>query len=412
MSSLYQPFKHFITYDKFCSTKVSANPIDTAYTLNGIIYNGIPDVSWSDTCFIHDVAEIWNRGRFYSSQKYLTKLAAIAKNTFRYDPDKCVITVVEKSPEYLSLTPYEKYPGILPSIVVCPETIDSDPDNFNRLCELLNAGCDILSTSYDGTTQYSSTATDVVNYETIQNDMVQVLQWMTQRGIFTRCHKFPEQEAVSPGLFVPYARYMQQYEEYGLFESAATGINTLHTDNMMLTGYTVSTVADAVSYLTNNTAPARWIILIVDTTTLSGDVSLLTAKINDLLAAGTAIYLQMNEALKMFGSEFNINYGGIMPFRVYKDGVVDATLSEYSQNNINFSYTDTSNFRKPMMEYIFNNTSYNSFGSKFLEEMASYMYNRLAKDFMAYNATYLHSYMAENMGTYFLQADKPATQET
>lgn len=411
MSSLYQPFKHFMTYDKFCSKKVSANPLDTAYTQNGTIYNGIPDIRWTDTCFIHDVAEIWNRGRFYSSQKYLTKLATIAKNTFRYDPNKCVITVVEKSPEYLSLTPYEKYPGILPSIVVCPETIDSNVNNFNKLCELLNAGCDVLSTSYDGTSQYSSTATDVVNYETIQNDMANVLEWMTQRGIFTRCHKFPAQEATSPALFVPYARYMQQYEEYGLFEGSA-GINTLQQDNMMLAGYTASTVTDAVSYLTNNTAAGRWIILVVDTLTLSGDVALLTAKINDLLAAGTAIYLQMNEALKMFGSEFNINYSGTMPFRVYKNGVVDAALSEYSVANINFSYTDTSNFQEPMMEYIFNNTSYNSFGNKFLEELSSYIYNRLAKDFMTYNATYLHSYMAENMGTYFLQADKPAAQGT
>ena len=79
-----------------------------------------------------------------------------------------------------------------------------------------------------------------------------------------------------------------------------------------------------------------------------------------------------------------------------------------SEDTLEFTYTNNEKFKTPMLAYVHENTSYNSFGDVFLNELATYMYDRLADEFMRYNATYLHTYMATYMNTYFMQLDPPA----
>ena len=176
---------------------------------------------------------------------------------------------------------------------------------------------------------------------------------------------------------------------------------------MMLNGYAASSATAAVDYLDAHIADNTWIIIVVDSSSITGNISSLVSAINDYINAGDAIYLQMNEALKVHASEFNIGRASDLPFKVYKNGEVDATLTPASQTKFNFDET-SNEYKNDMMSYVHENTSYNSFGDVFLNELATYMYNRLADEFMRYNATYLHTYMATYMNTYFMQLDPPA----
>ena len=234
----------------------------------------------------------------------------------------------------------------------------------------------------------------------------------------------------------------------------------------MLNGYAASSATAAVDYLDAHIADNTWIIIVVDSSNITGNISSLVSAINDYVNAGDAIYLQMNEALKVHASEFNIGRASDLPFKVYKNGEVDATLTtasqakfdfdntsdeykddmmsytanhirEYTQllledgryintekyetidyvglgyfviseDTLEFTYTNNEKFKTPMLTYVHENTSYNSFGDVFLNELATYMYDRLADEFMRYNATYLHTYMATYMNTYFMQLDPPA----
>ena len=457
--SLNKPFKHFDTIDLFTAAKVSANAANTSYIQNGTVHEGTPDILWEHTAFIHDIAQIWNRGRFYNSQKYLTKLAAMSKNTF-YDYRKSIITIIDKSFASLyanNMSVYENYPGIMPSIVVAPSVAES---NIDIVFALMDSGCDVLSTAYDNVSVYDPTKTEAENYEEIQNDMTQVEQWLIERSIFTNCYKYPDTNKAQDE-----AKFIAKYEEYGVVEGAV-GVNGFKQDNMMLNGYAASSATAAVDYLDAHIADNTWIIIVVDSSSITGNISSLVSAINDYVAAGDAIYLQMNEALKVHASEFNVGRASDLPFKVYKNGEVDATLTtasqakfdfdntsdeykddmmsytanhirEYTQllledgryintekyetidyvglgyfviseDTLEFTYTNNEKFKTPMLTYVHENTSYNSFGDVFLNELATYMYDRLADEFMRYNATYLHTYMATYMNTYFMQLDPPA----
>ena len=363
--TLNKPFKHFDTIDLFTASKVSVNAENTSYIQNGEIHVGTPDILWEHTAFIHDIAQIWNRGRYYNSQKYMTKLSAVSKNIF-YDYNKTVITIIDKSfaslyDKYINI--YENYPGILPSLVVAPSVAEN---NMDKLFTLMDKGCDILSTAYDNVSVYDSTASDVENYEEIQNDMIQVEQWLVERSIFTNCYKYPNTSKASGE-----APYIARYEEYGVVESS-NGVNGLTQDNMLLNGYAASSVTAAVDYIDAHIAEHKWIIIVVDSSNITGNVSSLVSVIDEYVANGDAIYLQMNEAIKTRGSEFNIGRASSLPFKVYKDGQVDAKLTASSLN---------------------------------------YIYDAIKEDLMKYNAENLFTYMNTYMNTYFLLADTPAITE-
>ena len=84
MSDLLKPFKHFDTYAHFLTKKISANSSNTKYRINnGSLQTGTTEILWQHFVLIHDIGQIWNRGRFYSHQKSYGTLAKIAKNTFK-----------------------------------------------------------------------------------------------------------------------------------------------------------------------------------------------------------------------------------------------------------------------------------------------------------------------------------------
>lgn len=369
-NKLNKPFKHFDTIDTFISTKVSVGAQNTSYTQNGTITAGAPDIKWADIAFINDVGQIWNRGRFYNAQKYLNKLAAISKNT-SYDYSKPIITIIDKSyaklyDKYMNV--YNDYPGILPSIVVAPGVVEQSND-INKVYALIDKGCDVLSTAYDNVSVYDSTKTLAQNYAEIQNDIVQVQEWLIDHSMFTDCYMYPDASKSNAE-----ADFISKYEEYGIVESTES-VDILENDirdNMLFNGFSNTTVAGTVTNLEKAMSNLRkdiWIILIVDSSKITGDMTSLVSKINTYVNNDEAIYLQVNEALKMFAPRFNICRSSELPFRVYKDGTVDAILTTASQRKI---------------------------------------FDALKEDFMKYNAEHLHAYMATYMNTYFLQIDKPA----
>ena len=457
--TLNKPFKHFDTVDLFNAAKVSADSSNKTYNQNGKTYTGTPDIKWEHTVFIRDIAQIWNRGRYYNAQKYLTKLASITKDTF-YDCQKTIITIIDKS--FVSLyntyiNQYVDYPGIIPSIVVSPSVAEQNLDVLNSL---MNHGCDVLSTAYDNVSVYDTTKSDAENYAEIQNDMTQTEQWLIEHALYTNCYKYPNSSIATSE-----AKYIAKYESYGVVESPI-GVNGYKQDNMLLNGYVATTWKNAADYVDAHISENSWIILIVDSSSATGDITTLIDAISTYVNDGDAIYLQMNEALKMRASEFNIARTSDLPFKVYKNGDVDANLSDSSQSyfdfnatsdnykddmmsytashireytkllledgryintekyetidytglgyivisedTLEFAYTNNDKFKTPLLTYVHDNTSYNSFGDIFLNELATYMYNRLKEEFMQYNATYLHTYMATYMNTYFLQIDPPA----
>lgn len=451
--------KHFASMELFNATKVAANPENTKYTQNGAVSDGAPEILWADFVLIHDVGGVWNRGRYYNSSKYLMKLASMAKDA--YMPwDKTIITIVDKSFAELAskMQAYEDYPGILPSIVVAPQLAEA---NMDSVIALVDKGCDVLSTAYENVSVYNASADDAENYAEIQNDMTQVIQFFIERGIFTNCYKYPDASKASLE-----ASYIAKYEEFGLVENISDGTNGYKQDNMLLQGLSVTSATQAVDFIDAHINENSWLILVTDSSALSAsDITSIVDAISTYIDDGSAIYLQMNEAADMRASSFNIARASELPFKVYKDGEVDAKLSEASQSSFDFSYTspeykddlmsytasnfkhytqllledgshiatenyelieytglgtiliseqtlrfentDDDKWKTPMLSYVHNNTSYTSFGGVFLNELATYMYDKLKEDFMKYNAENLMTYMGTYMNTYFMLIDRP-----
>lgn len=322
--SLKKPFKHFATNALFYAAKVSVNAENTAYIQNGEIHTGTPDILWEHTVFIHDVAQIWNRGRYYNSQKYLGKLAAISKNAFMEYSGMPIVTFVDVKPEtlYNNVSLFQNYPGILPSIVVAPGTVQ----DINKILGLANKGSDVLSTSFNGTSVYDATKDKDYNYDNFLDDMTAVEQWLTEHGLFTNCYKYPDASVAATE-----SEFIQRYEEYGLAQ-ANTAANGLKQDNMLLNGKLVNSnegVTEAISEI-NAATGTTWLIYLIDTTSITSLDTLIEA-VQQGIDDGHCIYMQMHEGLQMRASEFNIGRSeNTLPFRVYKDGSVDANLTASS----------------------------------------------------------------------------------
>ena len=320
--SLKKPFKHFATSNLFSSAKVSANESNTAYIQNGEVRNGTPDILWEHTVFIHDIGQIWNRGRYYNSQKYLGKLSMIAKDTSMMFDGITVVTLVDKNVNAMQPSDYDNYPGILPSIVVAPSIVS----DIDKVLSLSDKGCDILST---GNYTYNPSASKADNYDVILEDMTSTEQWLVEHGLFSNCYKYPTGANVQAE-----SEFIQKYEEYGLQE-ANTPINGLYQDNMMLNGKVLSTNANVTAACQEIASDSgNWLIYILDTQNITNIGDLIEA-IQSGVDNDKCIYLQIQEAISMRASAFNIGRGvSTLPFRVYKDGTVDAKLSNGSIANI------------------------------------------------------------------------------
>lgn len=340
--TLNKPFKHFNTLDTFISKKVSTNKSNTSYTQNGTTYAGTPEIMWESIAFINDVGQIWNRGRFYSSQKYLNKLAVISKDT-SYDYTKPIITIIDRSYAKLydtTMSVYNEFPGILPSIVVAPGIVENAND-INKVYALIDKGCDVLSTAYKNHSVYDATQTDALNYAEIQNDIVQVQEWLIDHSIFTNCYMYPNIENSKAE-----SNYIAKYEEYGIVESIQDItsfdpkmdiLNDNDIDNMLFKAYNGNKINITDALLTKVIEAKKtniWILLIVDSSNITGNIRDLIGRINSYVNNGDVLYMQVNEALKVFAPRFNICRSSELPFRVYKDGTVDAILSTKSQQKL------------------------------------------------------------------------------
>ena len=326
--SLKKPFKHFDTSALFYGSKVSVNAENTSYIQNGEVHDGTPDILWENTVFIHDIAQVWNRGRYYNSQKYIGKLSTITKNSFQMYSGMSIVTLVDKNPEALDASVFQNYPGILPSIVVAPGKVT----DIDQILALADKGCDVVSTALNGVSAYDSSKSKDLNYDNILENMTATEQWLVERGLFTECYKYPNSSVAAAE-----SEFIQRYEAYGLVESA-TAANGVYCDNMLLNGKAVTTDAEctaAKNEISGNT-DGNWLIYILDTENISSTaIGDLIEAIQDGVDAGTCIYMQINEGIKMRAPEMNVGRSeNTLPFRVYKDGTVDADLSGGTLANI------------------------------------------------------------------------------
>ena len=91
---LSKPFKHFDTYANFLTKKISADSSNTTYRINnGALQTGTPEILWENFVLIHDIGQIWNRGRFYNHQP--SSISKMAKNAFE-GYDGAIISFLEE----------------------------------------------------------------------------------------------------------------------------------------------------------------------------------------------------------------------------------------------------------------------------------------------------------------------------
>ena len=149
--NLVKPFKHFDTYAHFLTKKISANSSNTMYRVNnGAFQTGTPEILWEHFVLIHDIGQIWNRGRFYNYQTSYASLAKIAKKTFEpyetpINPSatgkyelKAVVTCTDGSTyeRYSEITvanprsPFKNTPAVLPGKVEA-ENFDCGPEGIS-----------------------------------------------------------------------------------------------------------------------------------------------------------------------------------------------------------------------------------------------------------------------------------------
>ena len=198
--NLVKPFKHFDTYAHFLTKKISANSSNTMYRVNnGALKTGTPEILWEHFVLIHDIGQIWNRGRFYNYQTSYASLAKIAKKTF--EPyDGAIISFLEEDGRNYFLTGgiYQTFKNfnIIPSLSIVPKFIDdgqgenSDGSlypvmSIDDLYLLIDYGCDIINHSYshDDTNIYNTSS----SYDTIVSDLKKAEQWFVSHSIFTNC---------------------------------------------------------------------------------------------------------------------------------------------------------------------------------------------------------------------------------
>lgn len=372
MSNLLKPFKHFDTYAHFLTKKISADKSNTKYRINnGSLQTGTPEILWENFVLIHDIGQIWNRGRFYSHQKSYGTLAKIAKKT--YEPyDGAIISFLEEDGRSYFLTGKIfnafKSRGIVPSLSIVPKFIDdgqgenSDGSlypvmSIDDLYSLIDYGCDIINHSYshDDTNIYNSSS----SYETIVSDLKKAEEWFVSHSIFTNCFSYPF-NATSENI----RNAVSRFEEYGVIYDGVNFLNKYKTDNLSFVKINLSdssNIEDVKFKIDLAITNKSWLII---TTHSCGDASvddlgsasiygtISTETIKDTIdyintKTGFRFYT-VSDALKVRASALNIN-----GFKIYKDG--DIALNEKAKNtisaNLNFDKLSPE-FKLKMMQYV------------------------------------------------------------
>ena len=380
MSNLLKPFKHFDTYAHFLTKKISADSSNTTYRVNnGVLEAGTPDILWENFVLIHDIGQIWNRGRFYNHQTSYATLAKIAKKTF--EPyDGAIISFLEEDGRSYFLTggifDAFKSANVIPSLSIVPKFIDdgqgenSDGSlypvmSIDDLYSLINYGCDIINHSYshDDTNIYNSSS----SYETIVSDLKKAEQWFVSHSIFTNCFSYPF-DVISENI----VNAVSRFEEYGIANYYKTLLatdmdyNDYTTDNRQLTKVYLSdsNIEDVKRNIDKAIYFKRWLIISthscgnasvddLGSASIYGKISpsTITNIINYTNTKNGFRYYTVSDALKVRASEFNIN-----GFKIYKNG--DIELNEKAKLTINkiidFDKLD-SNFKRKMLQYVISN---------------------------------------------------------
>lgn len=380
MSNLLKPFKHFDTYAHFLTKKISADSSNTTYRVNnGVLEAGTPDILWENFVLIHDIGQIWNRGRFYNHQTSYATLAKIAKKTF--EPyDGAIISFLEEDGRSYFLTggifDAFKSANVIPSLSIVPKFIDdgqgenSDGSlypvmSIDDLYSLINYGCDIINHSYshDDTNIYNNSS----SYETIVSDLKKAEQWFVSHSIFTNCFSYPF-DVISENI----VNAVSRFEEYGIANYYRTLLatdmdyNDYYTDNRQLTKVYLSdsNIEDVKRNIDKAIYFKKWLIISthscgnasvddLGSASIYGKISpsTITNIINYANTKNGFRYYTVSDALKVRASEFNIN-----GFKIYKNG--DIGLNEEAKLTINkimdFDKLD-SNFKRKMLQYVISN---------------------------------------------------------
>lgn len=380
MSNLLKPFKHFDTYAHFLTKKISADSSNTTYRVNnGVLEAGTPDILWENFVLIHDIGQIWNRGRFYNHQTSYATLAKIAKKTF--EPyDGAIISFLEEDGRSYFLTggifDAFKSANVIPSLSIVPKFIDdgqgenSDGSlypvmSIDDLYSLINYGCDIINHSYshDDTNIYNNSS----SYETIVSDLKKAEQWFVSHSIFTNCFSYPF-DVISENI----VNAVSRFEEYGIANYYKTLLatdmdyNDYTTDNRQLTKVYLSdsNIEDVKRNIDKAIYFKRWLIISthscgnasvddLGSASIYGKISpsTITNIINYVNTKNGFRYYTVSDALKVRASEFNIN-----GFKIYKNG--DIGLNEKAKNtissSINFDFL-SKDFKRKMLQYVISN---------------------------------------------------------
>lgn len=373
MPKLFKPFKHFDTYAHFLTKKISADSSNTAYRVNnGDLQTGAPDILWSDFVLIHDIGQIWNRGKFYSHQKSYATLAKIAKKTFE-QYDGAIISFLEEDCRSYFLTggifDVFKSFNIIPSLSIVPKFIDdkkgknSDGSlyqviSIDNLYSLIDYGCDIINHSYSHDANiYNSSS----SYDTIVSDLKKAEEWFVSHSIFTNCFSYPF-NATSENI----RNAVSRFEEYGVIYDGVNFLNDYKTDNLSFVKINLSdsNIEDVKAQIDLAITNKSWLII---TTHSCGDASaddLGSASIYGKLSSATITniinyintksdfrYYTVSDALKVRASELNIN-----GFKIYKDG--DIAFNEKAKDtisaNLNFDKLSPK-FKLKMIQYVISN---------------------------------------------------------
>ena len=378
--NLVKPFKHFDTYAHFLTKKISANSSNTMYRVNnGALKTGTPDILWEHFVLIHDIGQIWNRGRFYNYQTSYASLAKIAKKTF--EPyDGAIISFLEEDGRsyFLKGGIFDafKHFNIIPSLSIVPKFIDdgqgenSDGSlypvmSIDDLYSLIDYGCDIINHSYshDDTNIYNTSS----SYDTIVSDLKKAEQWFVSHGIFTNCFSYPF-DVTSTNI----RNAVSRFEEYGVIYDGKNFLNSYNTDNLSFVKVNLSDsnkdIANVRAQIDSAIAKKKWLII---TTHSCGNASVddlgsasiygkitpptITNIINYINSKSNFRYYTVSDALKVRASELNIK-----GFKVYKNGNIE--LSQNAKNTI-MSHVHESldwgslpeNFKKNILEYVISN---------------------------------------------------------
>lgn len=379
--NLVKPFKHFDTYAHFLTKKISANSSNTKYRVNnGRLEAGTPEILWEHFVLIHDIGQIWNRGRFYNYQTSYASLAKIAKKTF--EPyDGAIISFLEEDGRNYFLTGgiYEtfKHFNITPSLSIVPKFIDdgqgenSDGSlypvmSIDDLYLLIDYGCDIINHSYshDDTNIYNTSS----SYDTIVSDLKKAEQWFVSHGIFTNCFSYPF-NATSTNI----RNAVSRFEEYGVIHDGKNFLNSYNTDNLSFVKINLSDsnkdIANVRAQIDSAIANKKWLIITthscgrasvndLGSASIYGEITPNTIAniINYINSKTNFRYYTVSDALKVRASELNIN-----GFKIYKDGNIELPkkAKETIKHNVHESLSEfeelPEDFKTQMLQYVISN---------------------------------------------------------